>query len=159
MIFMGNENRTKIEEVKEIFERWRIENPGRHATPLAIRQMVVELIGEYSLTRICRELKLTMSNVKKWRVKLAEDRAFFEANGASTEIVSQPTGPSPVIQVREREPAPPGVTFVEIGNIVGSHHQTTIEWKRANGESMRLVGAMSAKQVELLVQRFLSGQR
>jgi hypothetical protein len=159
MIFMEIEKRSRIEEVKEVFERWRIENPGRHATPLAIRQMVVDLIGEYSLTRICRDLNLTMSNVKKWKVRLAEDRVFFESSGSATEIVSQPEKPPPVMSAKEREPASPEVTFLELGNIIGGSSQTTIEWRRSNGESMRLVSVMSPKQVELLVQRFLSPHR
>ena len=156
---MGNENRTKIDEVRELVERWRTQNPGRHSTPLAIRQMVVDLIGEYSLTRICRELNLTMSNVKKWKVRLAEDRAFFESSGVSSEVVSHPKEQSTVINVEEREPLGPGVTFLELGNIAGSSHQMTLEWRRTNGESMRLVGAVGAEQVEVLVQQFLSNAR
>lgn len=156
---MEIEKRSRIEEVKEVFERWRIENPDRHTTPLAIRQMVVDLIGPYSLSRICRDLNLTMSNVKKWKVRLAEDRAFFESSGGATEIVSQSKKPPPVMNAKEREPTGPEVTFLELGSIVGGSSQTTIEWKKSNGESMRLVGAMSAKQVELLVHRFLSPHR
>ena len=159
MIFMGSENRSGIEEVKKILERWRIENPGRHSTPLAIRQMVVDLIGEYTLTRICREFNLTLSNVKKWKVRLAEDRAFFESSGNHLETGSQLKSSLPAIKEENGESMSPGVTFLELGNIVGSSQQTTIEWRRTNGESMRLVGAMSAKQVEILVQQFLSNQR
>jgi hypothetical protein len=161
MIFMEIEKRPRIEAVKEVFERWRIENPDRHTTPLAIRQMVVDLIGEYSLSRICRDLNLTMSNVKKWKMRLAEDRAFFESGGGATQIVSQPEPEKPpaVMSAKEFEAASPEVTFLELGNIVGGSSQTIIEWKKANGESMRLVGSMSSKQVELLVQRFLSSHR
>jgi hypothetical protein len=97
---MEIEKRSRIEEVKEVFERWRIENPGRHATPPAIRQMIVDLIGEYSLSRICRDLNLTMSNVKKWKVRLAEYRAFFESGGGATEIVSQVEKSPPVMNAK-----------------------------------------------------------
>jgi hypothetical protein len=159
MFGMGNENRSRIDEVKEIFERWRTEKPDRHVVPLPMRQMVLDLIGEYTMTRICRELNLTPSNVKKWKVKLAEDRAFFESTGeTSSEIISRPEV-SPTVNVKESEPASPAFGFLELGNIVGSSSQTTIEWRRSNGETMRLVGSLSAKQVEVLVQRFLSHPR
>jgi hypothetical protein len=139
MIFTGNENRTKIEEVKEIYDRWRIEKPGRRAVPLAMRQMVVGLIGEYSLTRICRELNLTMSNVKKWKVRLAEDQAFFESSGGSTEIISQPQAPLPAIDVTEKKPVSAEVTFLELGNIVGSSSQTRQlkSWKKIESQVLR----------------------
>ena len=74
----------------------------------------------------------------------AQNYSDRTAAGA-TEIISQPEKPPLVTSAKEREPANPEVTFLELGNIVGASSQTTIEWKRSNGESMRLVGAMSAK--------------
>ncbi len=76
----------KIEEVKEIFDRWRSQKPGRRSVPIAMRQMVVDLIGEYTLTRICRDLNLTMSNAGEVDAVLAEDRAFLASGVGGTEM-------------------------------------------------------------------------
>lgn len=156
---MEIEKRSRIEEVREVFERWRMENPGRHATPVAIRQKIVDLIGEYSLSRICREFNLSMSNVKKWKTRLSEERAFFESSAPTTENMPASERPIPELKTKEEKLTSPEVTFLELGNIVGGSGPTTIEWRKVNGDSMRLVGAMSSKQIELLVSKFMSHQR
>jgi len=104
----------KIEEVKEMFDRWRSQKPGRRAVPIAMRQMVVDLIGEYTLTRICRDLNLTMSNVKKWKVRLAEDRAFLASGVGGTEMVIPGAVETKVTISESTKPLTHGVSFLEL---------------------------------------------
>jgi hypothetical protein len=144
----------KIEEVKEIFDRWRNQERGR-AMPQAMRQMVVDLIGEYTLTRICRELNLTMSNVKKWKVKLAEDRAFLQSGTRSTEIVVQGLGePKSVNNENEKPLNQRGMGIKLLRHLLGMGQPPALILNHLQveaGEKRKRRGDTITADVELLI--------
>jgi hypothetical protein len=99
-----------LEEVHELFERWRKGKRGRDPIPPVLWKAAISLAGQHSINRIARHLRLSHKELK------------IRIEGYS------------VVPVR----APDPITFLELTALTGV--ECTIEIEKPTGERMRIKG-------------------
>jgi hypothetical protein len=99
-----------LEEVHELFERWRSGKKGRDPIPPALWKAAISLAGQYSINRIARHLGLSHKELK------------IRVESCSVVPVHVPDSP----------------TFFELTALTGI--ECTIEMEKPTGERMRIKG-------------------
>ena len=129
--------------VANSYARWKSTRVGQSHAPTRIKNMVVSLLPKYPITKICSDLGISYSTVKKWADNVPETKY---------------SGTKSIAKLSEKSSKP---DFIEVTNVLplsSPAEEVKFEFRKPSGEKLIISGQLSPAMAESLARAFLQGQ-
>jgi hypothetical protein len=125
------------------YSRWKSKRVGQSHAPMRIKNMVVSLLPKHPITKICSDLGISYSTVKKW---------------ADSFPATKYSGTKAVAKLSKKSSKP---DFLEVTNVIplsSPTEEVKFEFRKPSGEKLIISGQLSPAMAESLARAFLQGQ-